>query len=115
MKILTNKDKEVIFKSDVMNEAIEDGQKYWYYSESCKVFDIGYSCFEVESAPEPLEKYCYTLEEGFYLNPNWIEPPKPPEQIVKELEEKLNLLTLQKAESEFEIDGRLSKLELGLA
>lgn len=31
---------------------------------------------EVESVPSEVipEKYCYTEAEGFYINPNWVEP-----------------------------------------
>lgn len=33
---------------------------------------------EVESVPEEVvaDKYCYTTEKGFYLNPDWKEPNK---------------------------------------
>ena len=32
-------------------------------------------------------KYCYTEEKGFYLNPNWVEPPASMEQKISELED----------------------------
>lgn len=86
MKILVNTNNEVIFKSEMMDEVIEDGQKYWYYNENSRIFDMGYSYFEVESVPEHFQKYCYTVEEGFYLNPNWIEPPKSNEELILELQ-----------------------------
>lgn len=86
MKILVNTNKEVIFKSEMMDEVIEDGQKYWYYSENSRIFDNEYRCFEVESVPEPLQKYCYTEEKGFHLNPNWIEPPKSNEELILKLQ-----------------------------
>lgn len=61
------------------------------------------------------DKYKYTEEKGFYFNESWVELPKPQEQVITELEDKLNNLLLEKAESELEIDERLSKIELGLA
>lgn len=46
---------------------------------------------EVETVPEEVTAglYCYTKEEGFYLNPNWEEPNKYgiPNEIVNQIQE----------------------------
>ncbi len=63
--------------------------------------------------PEGVElnsKYCYTEEQGFYKNPNWVEPPRTLEQLDNHVKEN----DLQRTETELEIDFRLSLIELGL-
>ena len=39
-------------------------------------YDDIYDCYEVDSVPSLVEniKYCYTEADGFYINPNWVEP-----------------------------------------
>ena len=60
------------------------------YGESVSYWDNGYPTFngilayptiifnlyEVDIVPKEVEvnKYCYTAEQGFYLNPNYVEP-----------------------------------------
>ena len=36
----------------------------------------GYSVYEVESIPEDFStiKYCYNVQNGFYINPNYVDP-----------------------------------------
>ena len=108
MKILTDSQNSVIFSNDVITGIVENETKYWKYSDTCRIFDQGYACHEVSSVPDNVQSYCYTVAKGFYANPNWVAPPKSLETILEDL-------VLAKAESELEIDERISKLELGLA
>ena len=49
----------------------------------------GFDLYEVDSLPEDFKEglYCYTAEQGFYLNPDYKEPKPPIEERVTELEE----------------------------
>lgn len=51
----------------------------------------GANICEVDSIPDEVKndigKYCYTSEEGFYVDPKWREPEKPIEEKVSNLEE----------------------------
>ena len=55
---------------------IKDGDNYQY----AVIADFG--LHEVESVPEDFKpnKYCYTEEQGFYLNPDFEEPTDPYQQ-----------------------------------
>ena len=52
---------------------IKNGDNYQY----AVIADFG--LHEVEPVPDDFEpnKYCYTEEQGFYLNPDWKEPTDP--------------------------------------
>ena len=49
--------------------------------------------FEVEEIPQEVEKakWCYTEEEGFYKNENYVEPEEPVETRLKLVEERVSL------------------------
>lgn len=74
------------------------------------------SLIEMDSISEEVipYKYCYTSEEGFYENPDYVEPPKPVEVRVNDLEESTTTHAELQVETELEIDYRLSMIELGL-
>lgn len=76
------------------------------------VIPLDLTVIEVESIPQEVTpgKYCYTVEKGFYPNPNWKEPPRSQEQ----LDEAVNLINSHQAEVDVDVDFRLSKIELGL-
>jgi hypothetical protein len=67
----------------------EPNIKKWKIAEHLFVLDNNYICKEVDVIPPEIEpyKYCYTEQDGFYLNPNWREQHKPTEQIVSELQQ----------------------------
>lgn len=44
------------------------------------------SSFEVDATGYETEKYCYTTEDGFYKNPNYIAPPQPIEEHLEDIE-----------------------------
>ncbi|MDU6264200.1 MAG: hypothetical protein E6600_06815 [Anaerocolumna aminovalerica] len=71
-----------------------------------------YIFVDVEDIPDGVVtgKYCYAEEDGFYLDPNWKEPPRTPEQ----LDEAFNEMNLHQTEVELDVDFRLSNLELNL-
>ena len=47
----------------------------------------------MEEIPENIEiaKYCYTKEQGFYKNENYVEPEEPVEKRLKLIEERMAL------------------------
>lgn len=51
---------------------------------------IGFPVQEHEVTAVPNEvvpgKYCYNVDNGFYENPDYVEPPKTPEERIAELE-----------------------------
>ena len=59
-------------------------------------------------------KYCYTSEDGFYENPDYVAPPKPVEVRVNDLEKSTTTHAELQVETELEVDYRLSMIELGL-
>lgn len=74
------------------------------------------SLIEMDSISEGIVpyKYCYTSGDGFYENPDYVEPPKPVEVRVSELETSTTTHEELQIETELEIDYRLSMIELGL-
>lgn len=111
MFILVDQAHVVQYKLTVLEETVDpSGLDVYKISENLFCSKRGIQAFNVPTGSEDIEpyKYCYTVEKGFYPNPNWKEPLKP-------VEVQLEELRLAKAESELEIDERISKLELGLA
>lgn len=80
---------------------VEHNTYYMVHNDS-----ITYKNVEVPDGIIPY-KYCYTSDEGFYENPDFVEPPKSTEARVTDLEERATI-------SELELDYRVSMLELGL-
>ena len=101
MEILVSENNIVLFIDNNIKFGLYEGEEKWKINEYLYAIDNNYSCIKVECIPKEVQpyKYCYTEQDGFYLNPNWVEPPKPTEQIVSELQsenaalkEKLDLL-----------------------
>lgn len=74
MYIITDKENNVL---------VNHGESVSYWDNGYPTFDgilayptIVFNLCEVDTIPEGVEanKYCYTAEQGFYLNPDWIEP-----------------------------------------
>jgi len=71
-KLLINENNVVIYISDIC-EIVENG----FFVGNNLVFNpTGLHVEEVESVAEEIvpQKYCYTSEEGFYINPDYTEP-----------------------------------------
>lgn len=92
--VLTNKDNEIIeisntYELDEEHRNINvDNNRAIAYAPNEKI-----NVFEVEEIPEEVEiaKYCYTEEQGFYKNENYVEPEEPIEARLKLMEERMAL------------------------
>ena len=79
MFILTDEKNKVL----VMGNIVEYVESYPHFVEQNTIYQIdGAVVHEVETVPDGVEpeKYCYTVEQGFYLNPDWKEPTDPYQQ-----------------------------------
>lgn len=77
------------------------------------IYPIEFTSVTVSAIPEGIEispKYCFEESKGFYLNPNWKEPPKSLDELTAYYEE----IKSHQAKVEIDIDYRLSMFELGL-
>ena len=75
MFIITGKNDSAIFGYGENLEYLENGYPTLVdYNIAWNPNDVIIQ--EVSSVPEQIEvgKYCYTGAEGFYINPNWVEP-----------------------------------------
>ncbi len=87
--IANKKDNEIIM---IGNQLDYMGNGYPRLIEEDTAFpDWMVDVHEVETTPEEVQpgEYCYTKEQGFYLNPNWTEPNKygVTENTLKQIEE----------------------------
>ena len=77
MYIITNENNVIMFLGNTRGET-SDGRRYFYEdgNGSRVAFAIEHNEYVIESVPSEVipEKYCYTAEQGFYLNPDWVEP-----------------------------------------
>lgn len=83
-----------------------------YIQEKDTIYPLDVRIIENIDIPLGVEpgKYCYNAANGFYLNPNWKEPPKTQEQLTEDI----NFISLHQFDVELDIDYRLSMIELGL-
>lgn len=93
MFILTNKNNEIIeisntYELDEEHRNIIVDNRAIAYGPDEKI-----NMFEVEEIPENIQayKYCYTKEQGFYINENYVEPEEPVENRLKLIEERIAL------------------------
>lgn len=104
----------------------EESFKKWKITNDIGAFYVigdYLKCIEVESLPSDYVdmKYCYNETDGFYLNPDYVEPYDIDAEVKKLTEENKTLKTTvsnlesKAVEAEIETDYRLSMLELGLA
>ena len=91
--VLTNKENEIIeisntYELDEEHRNINVDNHAIAYAPDEKI-----NVFEVEEIPENIEiaKYCYTKEQGFYKNENYVEPEEPVEKRLKLIEERMAL------------------------
>lgn len=104
MYILTNNKNEIIAISNIC-ERIEE-----YRNIKLDDHNIAYApdeiinIYEVQSVDEGVceQKYCYTEAEGFYVNPNYVEPVDPNAEMeaLKEQITELQLAMVELAGSE---------------
>ena len=93
MFILTNKNNEIIaisntYELDEEHRNIIVDNHAIAYAPDEKI-----NVYEVEEIPGEVEiaKYCYTKEQGFYKNENYVEPEEPVEKRLKLIEERMAL------------------------
>ena len=93
MQILTNK--TIVSFYGTIEKGIYDADPsrflYKIENENGTAYAVadGFELFNVDTLPEDYSenRYCYTAEQGFYLNPDYQEPKPPIEERVAELEE----------------------------
>lgn len=87
--VITNIDENIVEYNDYWlvgqgNQTIKVQKEYVLEEGIDKM-----SCYDVTSIwqdnIEPI-KYCYTKKDGFYKNPNYIAPPQPIEEHLKDIE-----------------------------
>ena len=76
MIVVTMKDSnEIIAITKTISSTADEG---YTRIDDCRfiVKASGYNFHEVEDVPNGIlaYKYCYTIEKGFYENPDWVEP-----------------------------------------
>lgn len=87
----------------------------WQITPFLSVRDYGYTKYTIpKDTTVNTGTHRYNPTDGLSINPDYCPTINIEEGLI-ETKEKLAKLELSKAESEFEIDERLSKLELGLA
>lgn len=93
-----------------------DGLEVINVSSALSILNNNLEIVEVADVPKDIviERYCYNAVDGFYKNPNFVEQYLTISDIIP-VHEILDNALLTRAESELEIDERISKLELGLA
>lgn len=91
--VLTNKDNEIIEISNTYE--LDEEHRNIIVDDYAIAYapDEVINMFEVEEIPENIEraKYCYTEEQGFYKNENYVEPEEPIEARLKLIEERMAL------------------------
>lgn len=103
MYILTNSNKEnedaIMFITEKVG--VQEGTGYHLLENENVAIPTEFvkGIYEVEEIPEGVEteKYCYTVEKGFYENENFVEY-KTPEQQIEELNQQVTDLQLALAE-----------------
>lgn len=99
MNILTREDgNEIALIGEIEKgvfEGVDDVEVYKIVDENKNISYAtikGFLLYEVEALPSDFDfmakdKYCYTIEKGFYKNPNYIEPEPPIEEKVSDLQD----------------------------
>lgn len=75
MFIITNKEGNEVLMMGAKLDHMENGYPR-LIEENVAFVTEQVDVHEIETVPEEVTagKYCYTEEEGFYVNPNWREP-----------------------------------------
>lgn len=111
MKLLLDSRKLIIAIGEDISFVMHEGVEKWKVSNSLYYIDEGYTIAEIAELPLDVTqgKYFY-IDNQFILNPNWNNSVED----IQELNNRINEVLIKKAESELEIDERLTKIELGL-
>ncbi len=100
MKILVDINNQVLFSGETIEFGIFDEPmlEKWAIMDGKNdilfyVIDDSYSLTEVLSIPDDLQqnKYCYTVEKGFYVNPTYSEPINIETEVIKLQQENAEL------------------------
>lgn len=77
MYIIVNKDNNIFIASGETLDYMDNGYPILVNENIAFATEI-VNVYEVKKIPESVSyiKYCYTPEQGFYLNPDWQEPNK---------------------------------------
>lgn len=114
MKLILSKENLVLDHGSVCEYGIWDEPNIykWKMEEYAYVISPNYDhVVEVEALPEGFAPYKYFYNDGeFVRNPDWVEPPKPTEERVSDLEDEVYELTEYQAELLYE----LSLMQLGI-
>ena len=75
MYIITDKNTNILLGYDLELDYHSNGYPILFNLNIAFVKDNVF-VFEIDELPEHvvLGKYCYTEADGFYINPNWVEP-----------------------------------------
>ncbi|ABX43303.1 hypothetical protein [Lachnoclostridium phytofermentans] len=111
MKLLLDSRKLIIAISTEITFGTFEGEEKWKVGNIYYI-DNWFTVTDVDDVPIDVipNKYFY-IDGEFVLNPNWANAPED----ISEINKRFDAMLLNKAESELEIDERLSLLELGLA
>lgn len=92
--VITDKDNVIIALSETIGYE-ENGNVLINNGTSAIAASLVKEVYEVNDVPENITgaKYCYAPNDGFYENPNYVEPPKP-------VEERLDILETNSTEYE---------------
>ena len=76
MFIITNLDNIILNLSTKLTLEEYDGYSYFVNDKNVRFFNENISVYEVDSMDSSIKphKYCYTEADGFYINPDWVEP-----------------------------------------
>lgn len=90
MYLITLKENNEILNWDTEMDTLPNGYPRLVNKNAAFVPDI-INIDEVDKIPDYVisSKYCFTKSAGFYLNPNWVEPPIPTEQLLSDIEDAL--------------------------
>lgn len=93
MYIITDKDDVIFYITETKN--YQENGNLLVDNDSLAIADyLVKGVYEIQEIPENVEvhKYCYTEENGFYENENYVEPKK--EVTIEELQEQITDLQL---------------------
>ena len=95
MYILIDNDNICRFNGEIIEYGIFDEPlNKWKVTKNESIYDVlgdYYKKVEVDSLPDEYKdvKYCYTEEDGFYLNPNYSEPINVESEVIKLTQENI--------------------------
>lgn len=98
MFILVDQAHVVQYKLTVLEETVDpSGLDVYKISENLFCIKKGILAFEINEITEDIvpQKYCYTIDKGFYLNPNWKEPQKPLEDQLVDIKDENQMLKIE--------------------